>query len=71
MSTYKLVLKYGDSAGATITHTWPYAMSNVTASTVNSFMQTCITNGALFSKVPVTKKSAVLVETDETELTIS
>lgn len=67
---YKLVCQYTDAEGKTITHNWTPAGSGVTGTVVKNLMQSCITNGAIFKNVPAAIKSATLVQTTETAITL-
>lgn len=70
-SSYKLVCQYVTSDGGSTTHSFPYAMSDLSTQAVNTFMNTIITNGSIFKKVPVSKKAAYLIETEQTDFSIT
>ena len=66
MSIYKLSLVFSDADNKNVTFTLPYTEPNVQAGHINTFMDAVITNGVIFPRPPVTKKSASLVKTDTT-----
>ena len=70
-TTYRLILKYKDTSGSTITHNWSYAKSSPASSDVKDLMETTISNGDIFAKVPITKVSAEIEATTLTEINIS
>ena len=63
---YKFEFTFGTADGGTTTMKIPYANTDQGATQVNNFMNAIITNGSIFAKVPVSKKSAKLVKTEET-----
>lgn len=67
----KLVLEFQNSYGKTIVHTFFYAKASVTNDQVKTLMDTIISNGSIFSDVPVTKVSAKLVTTTENNFSLS
>lgn len=69
--TYKLVLDFLTAAEKTTRFTYNYADANNEASDVTTLMNAIITNGSIFKNVPVTKKAAKLVATEETAYNIA
>lgn len=67
----RLVLTFADASGNDVVFSYPYADTEVEASDVQDAMQAFITNGSIFSKVPVVAKSAKLVVTQETDIPLS
>ena len=66
----KLVLAF-NTADSSVTMTFNEADPDVQASDVQALAQGIIENGSIFVKVPVSAKSAKIVETTETEIPIS
>lgn len=69
-TAYSIKLKMGTMNGVK-TWTYKYANPNVTQDRINSLMDTMIANGAIFKYPPLTKESAKLVATEETEFSLS
>ena len=63
----KLVIQYATATGDTINHTWNYANGSASTAAVKALAGATITNGSIFTKVPVLTKSAKLVTTTESE----
>lgn len=67
----RLVLTFSANNGGDVVFSYPYADDEVEASDVQTLMQTMITNGSIFSVPPVTAKSAKLITTTETDISLS
>lgn len=67
----KLVLGFRDEDGKEKKMNYNYANPNVETSDVVSAMDAIIANGAIFSNVPVAKKNAKIITTQETSIDIS
>lgn len=63
----RLVLEFYDSERNTVTMTYNYADEEVTTANVRALVNGIISNGSIFQKVPVSAKSAKLVQTTESE----
>lgn len=70
MSTTKLVLKMGTASGVK-TWSFNYANPSVTAQQIKSFMNTMIANGSIYRYPPLTRDSAQLLTTSETNIDVS
>lgn len=66
----KLQLKFGTAYGEK-TWTFNYAKSNASSQNVNTLMDTMITNGSIYRYPPLSKVSAKLVVTSETDISVS
>ena len=64
----KLVLKFKDDTGATVTHSISHVSNELEGAAVATLMDTMITNTAIFAKTLVSKLSADVVVTDTTEI---
>ena len=69
--TRKLVCKFVDSDGETMTLSYNYVSSELTANDVKALMTGIVANGSIFAKTPVTAKSAEVVNTTTEEIDIS
>lgn len=69
--TTKLSITYNTNSGTTTTHSYKYANADVTSALVQALVTATLTNASLFYIQPVSAKSAKLVETEETEITLS
>ena len=67
----KLVLTFADANSKDVKMTYSHADSEVEASNVRAAVQAIITNGSIFSAVPVSAKSAKIVITTENEIPLS
>ena len=67
----KLVLTFSDAGGSDIKISYAHADSEVEASDVRTAVQTIVTNGSIFTKVPASAKSAKLVITTESDIELS
>ncbi len=67
----KLVLGFETSNGSTTTFSFSYAKPAATLANVKALMSAITTNGSIFTKVPVTAKSAKMVTTTENEYDLS
>lgn len=65
-----LKIVYNTAEGNTVTHSWRYANADATQNNVNTLINTTITNGSIFAKVPVSAKSAQMVTTTEEDYTV-
>lgn len=65
-----LKIVYNTTDGNTVTHSWRYANADATQNNVTSLINTTITNGSIFAKVPVSAKSAQIVVTTEKPYTV-
>ena len=66
-----LVITFLDGYGTERNFSFRYAKANATASQIKQAAQAIITNGSIFTHVPVTAKSAKLVTATETTVDIS
>lgn len=64
----KLVMKFKDSEGNTVSHTLANVSSELDDYYVAQLMDTMITNTAIFEKTLTTKVSADVIVTDTTEV---
>ncbi len=71
VQSFKLSLNFSTASGESTTLNYKYADPDVTTAHVNALVSAIITNNAIFAKVPAVCKSAKLIETDETEFTLS
>lgn len=69
-STTKLQLTFYDVEGTTLTHSYSYADPDVSSESAKTFANVIIANKAVFAKQPITLKSARIVTTDTTDLSI-
>ena len=69
--TYKAVMSFYDADGKTIKFTYPNAKPLVNASDAKTAMNAMITNGAIFKKVPVSKKSYIVLSTEESSIDVT
>lgn len=60
-----------DTADGTTTHNINYANADATSTNINAAAQAFITNGSMFTKVPLSIKSATMITTTETDVTPS
>ena len=67
----KLVLTFADANSKNVRMSYNHADTEVEASDVRTAVQTIITNGSIFSTVPVSAKSAKIVITTENEISLS
>ena len=67
----KLVLTFIDANSKNVKMSYSRADSEVEASDVRTAVQAIITNGSIFSSVPVSAKSAKIVITTENEIPLS
>mgnify|MGYP002626953580 CR=1 FL=1 len=67
----KLALTFADANGSNVKMSYNYAAPEVESSDVNTAVQAIITNGSIFSAVPVSAKSAKLIITTESEIELS
>ena len=67
----KLAMVFKDAENNNVNLNYSYADPNVQASDVKTLANAIVTNGSIFKKVPVAKKSAKVVTTTENELDIS
>ena len=67
----KLILTFADANGSNVKMSYSHANAEVEASDVRTAVQTIITNGSIFSAVPVSAKSATLSVTTDTEIALS
>ena len=67
----KLVIQYGTQDGESVNHTWNYIDPSVTTQNVQGLIQSTLSSGSIFAKVPVLAKSAKLVTTTETDIAVS
>lgn len=70
-NTYKLVLKFKDAAGKSITFNYAHAASSITSEHAKAIMTAFITNGSIFKNVPVTKTACYLVLSNQSEIDIN
>lgn len=70
-STYRLVMTFKNASGNNVSYSFGYVIPNVEASSVKTLMETMIANGDIYSNPPVSIKSAKIVSTSETSLSIS
>lgn len=69
--TTRLSLTFGTEDGTTTTMSFNYADPEVTTQLVNALMNGIITNGSIYQKVPLTKKTAKLIQTSTDEFDLS
>lgn len=67
----KLIITFLDASSTERNFTFNYAKSNATTQNIKALAQGLITNGSIFTNVPVTAKSAKLVVSTETDIDIS
>ncbi|MBQ7221415.1 MAG: DUF2922 family protein [Synergistaceae bacterium] len=67
----KLVLTFADASGNDVKMSYSHADSEAEASDVRTAIQAIITNGSIFTAVPVSAKSAKLVITTESNIELS
>lgn len=67
----KIIFSFGNAEGGTIKHSYNYGNAEATVLSVKNYMNSCITNGTMFNKVPVSIKGAVAQITTETEFDLS
>lgn len=65
-----LVMSFFDGENNSVNFTYKYADPQVQASTVKTLSQAIITNGSIYANTPVTAKSAKLVTTIETPISL-
>ena len=67
----RLALQFYDSASNVINFSYNYANQSATTANVKALMSGIVSNGSIFSRVPVSQKSAKLLITNETEYDLS
>lgn len=70
MPNYKAYLQFYDGDGKTITYSYP-SKNAIASADMKQVMTSFITNGAIFKKVPVTKKAAYIIATTQSDIDIS
>ncbi len=70
-SGVKLVLRFKTSNDKNVIFSFNYAKSSATTAQVKNLMNGIITNGSIFTNVPVTAVSATQVVTEENEYDLS
>lgn len=65
-----LVMSFYDGENNTVNFTFKYADPQVQGSTVKTLSQAMITNGSIYANTPVTAKSAKIVTTTETPISL-
>jgi len=70
-ATSKLVLEFNTGDGGTTTHSYKYINPEITTARVKTIMNTTISNGSIFEKVPVSIKAAKVVTTTESDFDLS
>ena len=71
MPSYKMVMQFLDGDGKTISQTYNYVQGSPSAVSTKAAMDAIVTNGAIFKKVPVSKKACYVVATTQTNINIS
>ena len=71
VQSFKLSLNFSTADGSTTTLNYKYADPEVTTAHVNALVSAIIANNAIFTRAPAICKSAKLIETDETEFSLS
>ena len=66
-----LVLTFADASGNDVKINYSHADSEVEATDVRTAVQAIITNGSIFTAVPVSAKSAKMVITTENDIPLS
>lgn len=69
MST-KLVLDFADAEGSNVRFSYSYVDPDVTSANVRALVNTILTNATLFEKEPTIAKTATLVTTTETDISL-
>ena len=67
----RLVLEFHSGNNTTKVFAYNYADPNVAVSKLKALVNGIITNGSIFSNVPVSAKSAKVITTSETEFDLS
>lgn len=71
MTNYKLILSFLDGDDKAISFSYNHSKSSIDTEDVAALMNAMVTNGAIFKKVPVSKKGAKIVKTEETIIDVS
>lgn len=69
--TTKLVLKFADAESKEISHSFSNADKNAPPADVKALADGMVENGSIYTRVPVTAKSASIVTTTTTPIDIS
>lgn len=67
----KIVFSFGNASGNTINYSYNYGNDDASSASVKNAMNTMISNGSIFKRVPVSIKSAKSVITTESAFDLS
>lgn len=67
----KLVMTFADANGDDIIMSYGYVDAETPASEIKALVNGIVTNGSIFTRVPVSAKSAKIVSTTETPISLS
>lgn len=69
MAEYRCYMKFGIADSKTVTYSYP-SKNAIASSDIGAVMDSFITNGAIFKKVPLTKQEAYIVATTKSSIEI-